>query len=52
MPGVLTKYGSAMRGSAGKIHWAGTEASEVWTGYMEGAVRAGKNAARHAIEAL
>jgi len=52
MPGVLTKYGTAMREPTARIHWAGTEASEVWTGYMEGAVRAGQNAARHIIETL
>lgn len=45
-PGVLTQYGHAMRGSFGRLHWSGTEAAEVWTGYMDGAVRAGRGAAR------
>jgi monoamine oxidase len=38
-PGLLTRYGTALREPVGRIHWAGTETSEVWTGYMEGAVR-------------
>lgn len=37
----LTNYGPSLRTPAGNIHWAGTETSEVWTGYMEGAVRSG-----------
>jgi monoamine oxidase len=30
----------------GRIHWAGTETSEVFMGYMDGAVRSGERAAR------
>ena len=44
-PGVLTQYGASLRPSVGRIHWAGTETAEVWTGYMDGAVRAGKRVA-------
>jgi monoamine oxidase len=40
-PGVLTKYGASLRPRVGRIHWAGTETSEKWTGYMDGAVRSG-----------
>lgn len=40
-PGVLTKFGAALREPVGRIHWAGTETSEVWCGYMDGAVRSG-----------
>ena len=32
-------------GVGGRIHWAGTEAAEKWTGYMDGAIRAGDAAA-------
>jgi monoamine oxidase len=45
-PGVLTKYGASLRPKIGRIHWAGTETSEKWTGYMDGAVRSGLLAAK------
>ena len=32
--------------AVGRIHWAGTETAEVFTGYMDGAVRSGERAAR------
>jgi len=34
-PGVLTTLGTALRTKFGRIHWAGTETSPVWTGYIE-----------------
>jgi len=45
-PGVWTGYGSGWREPVGDIHWAGTEASDRWPGYFDGAVRAGQNAAK------
>jgi monoamine oxidase len=51
-PGVLTKYGPALREPFGRIHWAGSETSTYWAGYMDGAVRAGKRAAREVLEQL
>jgi monoamine oxidase len=51
-PGVLTSYGRALREPVGPIHWAGTETSEVWSGYMDGAVRSGERAAAEALAAL
>jgi hypothetical protein len=36
----------------GRVHWAGTETSTYWTGYMDGAVRAGKRAAVEVLEKL
>jgi monoamine oxidase len=45
-PGVWTDYGAALRAPVGRIHWAGTETSEIFTGYMDGAVRSGERAAR------
>ncbi len=45
-PGVWSDYGSALRAPVGRIHWAGTETSEVFNGYMDGAVRSGERAAR------
>jgi monoamine oxidase len=40
--GVWTSYGHAWREPVGHIHWAGTECSPEWNGYMEGAVRSGE----------
>lgn len=51
-PGVLTAWGEGLRGRAGRLHWGGTETAEIWTGYMDGAVRAGRAAARSALAAL
>ncbi|MEE3850777.1 FAD-dependent oxidoreductase [Gordonia sp. LSe1-13] len=51
-PGTLTKYGPALRAPVGPIHWAGTETADYWTGYMDGAVRSGKRAAREVLGAL
>lgn len=44
-PGVWTSDGSAFRAPCGRIHWAGTETSSTWHGYMEGALRSGGRAA-------
>lgn len=44
--GVLTSSGSALRTPEGNIHWAGTETSEIWTGYMDGAIRSGERVAQ------
>lgn len=50
--GLLSSSGSALRGSAGRIHFAGTEAAPMWSGYIEGALRAGKIAATDIIARL
>ena len=49
--GVWTQYGAALAEPCGRIHWAGSETSEVWNGYMDGAVRAGRRAAREVLDA-
>jgi monoamine oxidase len=51
-PGTMTAYGPWMRKPHGRVHWAGTETSTYWTGYMDGAVRAGERAAAEARAAL
>ena len=51
-PHVLTRYGPALRNPAGRIHWAGTETGDYWSGYMDGAVRSGERAAREVLEKL
>lgn len=50
--GVWTRYAQALRQPVGLIHWAGTETSGVWNGYMDGAVRSGERAAEEALHAL
>jgi len=51
-PGTLTTYGPALRWSHGPIHWAGTETSSRWAGYIEGAILAGERAADEVLAAL
>ncbi len=51
-PGVWSDYGAALRAPVDRIHWAGTETSEIFTGYMDGAVRSGERAAGEARAAL
>ena len=51
-PGVQTGFGAAIREPVGSIHWAGTETAEVWSGYMDGAVRSGERAAAEVLERL
>ncbi|MCA9693873.1 MAG: FAD-dependent oxidoreductase [Nannocystaceae bacterium] len=43
-PGVLTKYGAALRRPIGRIHWAGSESATEWCGYMNGAMQSGVRA--------
>jgi len=51
-PGTLIDFGTALRTPVGLIHWAGTETSTYWNGYMDGAVRSGERAAQEALAAL
>jgi monoamine oxidase len=51
-PGTLTGYGPALRAPVGRIHWAGTETSDYWQGYMDGAVRSGERAAAEVAATL
>jgi monoamine oxidase len=44
-PGIMTSLGRAIREPHGRIHWAGTETTTKWMGYLEGAIRSGKRAA-------
>jgi monoamine oxidase len=44
-PGVMTRFGHALREPCGRIHWAGAETSVEWQGYLEGALRSGVRAA-------
>jgi monoamine oxidase len=51
-PGVYTSYGNHLRPPTRRIHWAGTETSTWWNGYMDGAVRSGERAAAEVLGAL
>jgi monoamine oxidase len=51
-PGTLIDFGTALRTPVGRIHWAGTETSTFWNGYMDGAVRSGERAAKEVLAAL
>ena len=44
-PNLWTTFGPAVRQPFGRLHWASTETSPEWNGYMEGALRAGKRVA-------
>ena len=48
-PGTLVGFGPAIRRPVGRIHWAGTETSTYWNGYMDGAVRSGERAAAEVL---
>jgi monoamine oxidase len=50
--GALFAYGSRIREPVGRIHWAGTETSDYWNGYMDGAVRSGERAAGELLAEL
>jgi monoamine oxidase len=51
-PGLLTKYGPALREPFRRVHWAGTETAIYWNGYMDGAVSSGRRAALEVIDLL
>jgi monoamine oxidase len=50
--GATVQFGATLRRPVGRIHWAGTETSDVWNGYMEGAVLSGERAASEVAEAF
>ncbi len=50
-PGALTAGGDALRKPCGPVHWAGTESSPTWGGFMDGAIRSGERAAAEILEA-
>jgi monoamine oxidase len=50
--GTLLVYGNRLREPVGQIHWAGTETSNYWNGYMDGAVRSGERASAEVLAAI
>lgn len=51
-PGAITAHGHTIRTPFQRVHWAGTETSTYWSGFMDGAVRAGERAAVEVAERL
>ncbi|MEC9322903.1 MAG: flavin monoamine oxidase family protein [Actinomycetota bacterium] len=51
-PGAWTAHGRWLRRACGGIFWAGTETADVWTGFLDGAVRSGLRAAAEAHQEL
>lgn len=51
-PGVLSRYGDQLTNAVVDIHFAGTETSNAWRGFMEGAVRSGEREASKVIDVL
>ena len=51
-PGFATRYGEALHPPVGRLIWSGTETADIWAGYMDGAVRSGRQAALQALQAL
>lgn len=51
-PGAWTAHGRWLRAPVDGIFWAGTETSDRWTGFLDGAVRSGLRAADEAHRAL
>ena len=51
-PDILTQYGTALKQPVDGIHFAGTESSDYWVGYMDGALRSGERAGREVIMAM
>ena len=51
-PGRCSAYGPALRGPSGRIHWAGTETSGYWVGYMDGAIRSGERGGAEVLDGL
>lgn len=50
--GVWTQYGAALSDPIGRLHWAGAETSDIWNGYMDGAIRSGHRAAAEVLAQL
>ena len=51
-PGVMLRYGPALRPHVGRVHWAGTETATQAAGYMDGAVRSGEHVAKEVMARL
>jgi monoamine oxidase len=48
-PHAWTSLGEWVKKPIGRIHWAGTETSSVWNGYVEGAILSGERVANEIL---
>jgi len=48
--GDFSKYGEYLAKPSGNIHWAGTETSKLFKGFMEGAVLSGERVAKEILK--
>ena len=48
-PGIFAHYAGNLRPPIGPLHWAGSETSSEWTGYIEGAILSGERAAEEIL---
>jgi monoamine oxidase len=48
--GIYSRYGKHLAEPSGNIHWAGTETSTLFKGYMEGAVLSGERVAKEILQ--
>jgi monoamine oxidase len=51
-PGVLTSIGHVAGKPVGRVHFAASELTPRWIGYMDGAIRSGERAAQEIASAL
>lgn len=51
-PGMMRYFSSGLREPFRRVHFAGTESSTLWCGFMDGAIRAGNRAATEVIYSL
>jgi|LNAP01.1.fsa_nt_gb monoamine oxidase len=51
-PGAWLYFGQALREPVGRIHWAGSELSEQWCTYMDGAIHSGETTAARVLDLL
>ncbi|CZR59697.1 related to amine oxidase [flavin-containing] B [Phialocephala subalpina] len=51
-PNGILDLAPALKSSVSALHFAGTETSNIWRGYMEGAVRSGERAADEVVNAI
>lgn len=49
--GLWTSVGEHLARPTGRISWAGAETAAVWNGYIDGAIRSGRRAARETLDA-
>jgi monoamine oxidase len=49
-PGTYGTFGDSLAEPFGRIHWAGSETAEVFSGYVDGALRSADRVAKEVLE--